>query len=65
VILDSGLVIYNTPGVKTRDKAFAACLLAQTYKEGGDRPQAFQWARRGLALDSSLSSCRHVEQDGP
>jgi serine/threonine-protein kinase len=65
VILDSALVIYTTPGVKTKDKAFAACLLARTYQDGGDRAQALQWAGRGLALDSSLKSCQQVAQGGP
>jgi hypothetical protein len=65
VILDSALVIYNTPGVTAKDRAFAACLLARTYQDGGDRAQALRWAGRGLALDATLKSCQQVAQGGP
>jgi predicted Ser/Thr protein kinase len=62
VILDSAPIVYNTPGVKVKDRAFAACLSAQAYSKEGDNAKALQWARQGLRLDSSLESCRQVEQ---
>ena len=64
-ILHSALAIYNTPGVTTKDRAFAACLLARTYHDGGNGAQARLWAGRGLALDASLQSCQQVAQGGP
>jgi eukaryotic-like serine/threonine-protein kinase len=65
VILDSASLVYTTPGVTTKDRAFAACLLARTYQDGGDRAQALRWAKRGLALDTSLTSCQQVARGGP
>jgi eukaryotic-like serine/threonine-protein kinase len=65
VILDSALVIYNTPGVTVNDRAFAACLLARTYQDGGDRAQARLWAGRGLALNPGLRSCQQIAQGAP
>ncbi|HYK82000.1 MAG TPA: serine/threonine-protein kinase [Gemmatimonadales bacterium] len=62
VILDSAPRIYNTPGVTARDRAFAACLLAQAYSTQHDDPTALRWARRGLALDPRLQSCQQVVQ---
>jgi len=63
-ILDSALVIYNTPGVTPKNRAFAACLMARTYQDKGNREQARRWADSGLALDSGLTSCRQVVQGG-
>jgi eukaryotic-like serine/threonine-protein kinase len=62
VITDSALVVYNTPGVKVKDRAFAACLLAQAYSTEKESAKARQWARRGLQLDSGLTSCKQVAQ---
>jgi DNA-binding helix-hairpin-helix protein with protein kinase domain len=60
VIKDSAAKIYNTPGVSSSDRAFAACMVASAEQQLGNRGTAVQWASRGLAIDSQLSSCRSV-----
>jgi serine/threonine protein kinase len=62
VVLDSAVMIFNTPGVKNGDRAFAACLLAQAYQIRKNADSALAWARRGLGLDPSLRSCQAVVQ---
>jgi hypothetical protein len=61
--VDSAVLVYNTPGVQMRDRAFAACLAAQKYRDLGDRRAALAWADSGLALDNALSSCRNVVRE--
>ncbi|HEY6061535.1 MAG TPA: hypothetical protein VIV10_13170 [Gemmatimonadales bacterium] len=62
IIVDSAQVVYNTRGVSTTDKAFAACLIAQAQRTLRDREAALRWARIGLGLKSSMSSCQDVVQ---
>jgi hypothetical protein len=63
VIADSAQLVYNTRGVSTANKAFAACLVAQAHRTLGDREAALRWARLGLNLNSGLSSCQEVIQN--
>ena len=63
VIVDSAQLVYNTRGVTTGDKAFAACLVAQAHRTLGDREAALRWARLGLNLNSGLTSCQDVVQN--
>jgi len=63
VIVDSAQLVYNTRGVSTGDKAFAACLVAQAQRTLGDREAALRWARLGLNLNNALSSCQDVVQN--
>jgi len=60
VIFDSALAVYSTPGVKVKDRAFAACMLAQAYSTEKDDAKALEWATRGLRLDPSLTSCKQI-----
>ncbi len=62
VILDSAQLVYNAAGVGQRDRAFAACLVAQAYSSKHDNTLALRWANQGLALDATLSSCRQIVQ---
>ena len=62
VIVDSGQLIFNTPGVSVTDKAFAACLIAQAERTLHNRQEAVRWAQTGLGLRSSLTSCQDVVQ---
>ena len=62
VILDSAPLVYNAAGVGQKDRAFAACLIAQAYNSRHDKTLALKWANQGLALDASLSSCRQIVQ---
>jgi len=64
VVRDSAAKIYNTPGVARRDKAFAACMIARAEENLGNHNTAVQWANRGLAINSQLTSCRSVIQGG-
>ena len=64
VVRDSAAKIYNTPGVASGDKAFAACMIARAEKNLGNHHTAVQWANRGLAINSQLTSCRSVIQGG-
>ena len=64
VIIDSAAKVYLTRGVKDRDRAFAACLVAQAHKALGNSSTARQWANRGLAINAQLSSCQNVVQGG-
>jgi len=62
VILDSAYAVYETPGVSVKDRAFAACMLAQAYSTERNAAKALEWARTGLRLDPSLQSCRGIVQ---
>jgi eukaryotic-like serine/threonine-protein kinase len=62
IIVDSAQVVYDTRGVSTTDKAFAACLIAQAQRTLRNRDAALRWARIGLGLKSSMSSCQDVVQ---
>jgi len=64
VVRDSAAKIYNTPGVASGDKAFAACMIARAEENLGNHHTAVQWANRGLAINSQLTSCRSVIQGG-
>jgi len=64
VIRDSATRIYDTPGVSRGDRAFAACMIARAEEDLGNHANAVQWANRGLAINSQLSSCRTVIQPG-
>ena len=64
VIRDSAAKIYNTPGVSRGDRAFAACMIARAEEDLGNHGTAVQWANRGLAINSQLTSCRSVVQGG-
>jgi serine/threonine protein kinase len=64
VVRDSAAKIYNTPGVASSDKAFAACMIARAEENLGNHNAAVQWANRGLAINSQLTSCRSVIQGG-
>ena len=64
VIKDSAAKIYNTPGVTSTDRAFAACMIARAEEDLGNHNTAVLWANRGLAINSGLSSCRSVIQGG-
>jgi len=48
--------------VGQKDRAFAACLVAQAYSSKHDNTLALRWANQGLALDATLSSCRQIVQ---
>ncbi|HET9707746.1 MAG TPA: serine/threonine-protein kinase, partial [Gemmatimonadales bacterium] len=66
VIVDSGQIIFNTAGVATGDKAFAACLIAQAEKRLQNRDAALRWAQIGLGLKAGMTSCQDVVQNpGP
>ncbi len=60
VIVDSATKVFNTAGVTSGDKAFAACMIAQSERTLGNSESALRWARAGLGLNSALSSCRDV-----
>ena len=62
VILDSASVVYETPGVSAKDRAFAACMLAQAYSTERNNAKALDWAKAGLRLDPNLQSCRRIVQ---
>ena len=64
VVRDSAAKIYNTPGVASGDKAFAACMIARAEENLGNHHTAVQWANRGLAINSQLTSCRSVIEGG-
>jgi len=64
VVRDSAAKIYNTPGVASSDRAFAACMIARAEEVLGNHNTAVQWANRGLAINSRLTSCRSVIQGG-
>jgi eukaryotic-like serine/threonine-protein kinase len=63
VIIDSGQIIFNTAGVATGDKAFAACLIAQAEKRLRNRDAALRWAQIGLGLKAGMTSCQDVVQN--
>jgi len=60
VIVDSATLIYNTAGVTSADRAFAACMIAQSERTLGNNESALRWARLGLGLNSALASCKDV-----
>ena len=62
VIRDSATKVFNTPGVIAPDRAFAACLIAQSELTLGNRSAALRWARSGLSINPALSSCQNVVQ---
>ena len=62
VILDSALIAFNSPGISTKDKGFAACLMAQAFNRQNDTANAHKWAQTGLGYDSGLTSCRDLAQ---
>ena len=62
VILDSALIAFNSPGIGTKDKGFAACLMAQAFNRQNDTANAHKWAQTGLGYDSGLTSCRDLAQ---
>ena len=64
VIRDSAAKIYNTPGVTSGDRAFAACMIARAEEDLRNHSTAVVWANRGLAINSQLTSCRSVIQGG-
>ena len=64
VVRDSAAKVYYTDGIKSSDKAFAACMVARAEEDLHNHETAVQWANRGLAIDSHLSSCRSVIQGG-
>jgi len=64
VIRDSAAKIFNTPGVSSGDRAFAACMIARAEEDLGNHGTAVQWANRGLAINAQLSSCRSVIRGG-
>ena len=64
IIRDSAAKVYNTSGVSSDDRAFAACMVAQAEQSLGNRPSAIQWANRGLAIKAQLRSCQDVIQGG-
>ena len=64
VVKDSAAKIYNTPGVRNADKAFAACMIARAEEDLGNHSTAVVWANRGLAINSQLTSCRSVIRGG-
>ena len=64
VVRDSAARIYNTPGVSSGDRAFAACMIARAEEGLGNHGTAVLWANRGLAINSQLTSCRSVIQGG-
>jgi serine/threonine-protein kinase len=63
IAVDSAALVYNTPGVSRKDRAFAACLAAQHERALRNTDRALAWADSGLALDNSLSACRSVVQE--
>jgi serine/threonine-protein kinase len=63
VIVDSGQIIFNSAGVATGDKAFAACLIAQAEKRLRNRDAALRWAQTGLRLKAGMTSCQDVVQN--
>ncbi|HXG98303.1 MAG TPA: serine/threonine-protein kinase [Gemmatimonadales bacterium] len=64
VVKDSAAKVYDTKGVASSDRAFAACMVARAYEDLRNHATALQWANRGLALNSQLSACRSVIQGG-
>ncbi len=64
VVKDSAAKVYDTRGVASGDRAFAACMVARAYEDLRDHATAVQWANRGLTLNSQLSACRSVIQGG-
>jgi serine/threonine-protein kinase len=60
VIVDSATLVYNTVGVSSGDKAFAACMIAQAERTLGNNESALRWARVGLGLNSAMASCKDV-----
>jgi hypothetical protein len=63
IAVDSATLVYNTPGVSRKDRAFAACLAAQHERALGNTRRALAWADSGLALDQTLTACRSVVQE--
>jgi eukaryotic-like serine/threonine-protein kinase len=64
IIRDSAAKVYQTSGVASADRAFAACMVAQAEQSLGNHAGAVQWANRGLALNPQLRSCQNVLQSG-
>jgi len=64
VVKDSAAKVYDTKGVASGDRAFAACMVARAYEDLGNHATAVQWANRGLALNSQLSACQSVIRGG-
>ena len=63
VAIDSAALVYRTPGVSRKDRAFAACLAAQHERALGNPRRALAWADSGLTLDNTLTACRSVVQE--
>jgi hypothetical protein len=55
-------LVYNTPAVWRRDRAFAACLTAQAYRPRNADLRAFEWAQKGLQRDTRLGSRQQIVQ---
>jgi hypothetical protein len=64
VIRDSAAKIFNTPGVASGNRAFAACMVARAEEDLGNHRTAVQWANQGLAINAQLSSCQSVIRSG-
>ena len=60
VIVDSATMVYNTAGVTSGDRGFAACMIAQAERTLGNNESALRWARLGLGFNSALASCKDV-----
>jgi hypothetical protein len=55
-------LVYNTPAVRCRDRAFAACLTAQAYRPCHADLRAFEWAQQGLQRDTRLGLRQQIVQ---
>ncbi|HTY05419.1 MAG TPA: hypothetical protein VMC86_02790, partial [Gemmatimonadales bacterium] len=63
-IIDTGTLIYNASHVSPNDRAFAACAVAQAYKQARQMNNAIQWANRGLQLKPDFAACKDVLNPG-
>ncbi|HEY6808322.1 MAG TPA: serine/threonine-protein kinase [Gemmatimonadales bacterium] len=60
-VIDTATAAFNTSGLKPKDRAYAACVVATGYRKLGDRPNALTWARKGLSI-ATMGSCTDVIQ---
>lgn len=52
-IIDTAMAYFELPDISTKDKAFAAFVIANAYAEVDNRQDALKWAREAARLDPS------------
>ncbi len=64
ILADSAPLIYAVTSLGTTDRAVAACMTAQAHQVLHNAQLAVSWAQKGLALNSTLNSCKSVLTNG-